>query len=117
MNRFGKSIGAPGDVIATATKCVRCKKQAKKTCAAHGSSFSANFTAFAAGRRKLSAAAQNHHAPELEGSACGVASWSDVSPAGLMSLGADSAAAMVHPAEADAFVTTNGTADRVSHGI
>ena len=115
MNRFGKSIGAPGDVIATATKCVRCKKQAKKTCAAHASSFSANFTAFAAGRRKLSAAAQNHHAPELEGSACGVASWSDVSPAELMLLGAASSAAMVKPADAHAFVISDGSADRFSN--
>src|SRR5882724_2215905 len=119
MNGFWKSIGAPGDVIAAATKRVRCKKQAKNKCAAHSSSFSANFTAFAAGRRRLSAANQNHHAPEAAGSACGAASWSDVSPAELMLLGAASSAVMLKPADAHVFVISDRSAgpSRNAHAV
>src|SRR6266446_2836928 len=107
MNGFWKSIGAPGDAIAAATKRVRCKKQAKNKCAAHSSSFSANLTAFAACRRRLSAADQNHHAPGAEGSASGAESWSEVSPVELMLLGAASSAVTLKPADAHVFVISH----------
>src|SRR5882724_5990131 len=115
MNGFWKSIGAAGHVIAAATKRVGCKKQAKNKCAAHSSSFSANFTAFAAGTRRLSAADQNHHAPEVEGSACGAEIWSDVSPAELMLLGAASSAVMLKPADEHALVISGESADPSSN--
>src|SRR4029077_7097879 len=94
-------------------------KKTSKRFAAHSSSFSANFTAFAAGTRRLSAAAQNHQAPPFEGSACGRESCSAVSPAELMLLGAASSTVMVKPADALAVLTAerSAAASRNAHAV
>src|SRR5690242_6108330 len=99
MNAFRQRVAAPGHVIAaTNTRHQREQKYIYRKEVASGewrvarkrschSSFSASFTAFAAGNRMLSAAPQNHQLAACKKSACGFDNWILVSPAALILLG------------------------------
>src|SRR5437016_2678325 len=76
-------------------------------------SFSASFTAFAAGNRILSTAPQNHHAPHTAGSDCGTPSWIVFSPAALTLLGVPSPSLIIeNPASWHALPTDSASAIR-----
>src|ERR1041385_1294381 len=62
MDRFRQNTGAASNVI-TASREDAYDEAGNQLGAIHSSSFSANFTAFDAGKRILSAAAQNTQAP------------------------------------------------------
>src|SRR5882724_5208939 len=103
-NALRQRIAPPRDVVAAAARdCAHQEQRARNSPRPHAS-ISANFTAFAAGNRILSAAPQNHQLPGCEGSASGFANWMAFSPVAPTLLGPPSlSAGIAKPASPHTF--------------
>src|SRR6267142_984946 len=102
-NALRQRIAPPRDAVpAPARDCAHQQPRARNSPRPHAS-ISANFTAFAAGNRILSAAPQNHQLPGCEGSASGFANKMLFSPVAPTLLGPPSpSAGSIKPASLQA---------------
>src|SRR6516164_2612762 len=111
VNTFREPITSPRNVIAAAGKGCACRHKRNSDSRNPHNSFSASFTAFHAGNRRLSAAPQNHHVPWTVASACGTPSWIVFSPAAPTLLGVQSSSlATENPPSRHALLTDSVSA-------